>query len=64
MTTRIAMLCEPCHNTVHAHISEHELEAAYNTLEELSQHPEIAKFVNWVAKQPTDRRVAVKKPRA
>lgn len=63
MTTRIAMLCQPCHNTVHAHLSEQELEAAYNTLEDLAQHPEIAKFAAWVAKQASDRRIAVKKPR-
>jgi hypothetical protein len=63
MTTRIAMLCEPCHNTIHANLSEAELEAAYNTLEDLAQHPEIAKFVRWVRKQSSHRRIAVKKPR-
>lgn len=63
MTTRIAMLCQPCHSTVHATLSEAELEAAYNTLEDLAQHPEIAKFVNWVSRQKSDRRVTVKKPR-
>ena len=57
------MLCEPCHNTVHVHLSEHELEATYNTLEDLARQPEIAKFVSWVAKQSSNRRVAVKKPR-
>lgn len=64
MHTRIAMLCQPCHSTVHAHLSEAELEAAYNTLDALAQHPDIAKFVAWVKKQPTDRKVAVKRPRA
>lgn len=63
MHTRIAMLCQPCHSTVHAHLSEAELEATYNTIQALSQHPEIAKFVSWAKKQPTDRRIAVKRPR-
>ena len=63
MKDRIAMLCGPCHRTIHANLSEQELEAAYNTLEDLAQHPAISKFVSWVRKQPTDRRVAVKKPR-
>jgi hypothetical protein len=63
MKSRIAMLCRPCHSTVHATLSEQELEAAYNTLDALAQHPEIAKFVGWVSKQPVDRRVAVKRPR-
>lgn len=63
MNSRIAMLCRPCHSTVHAHLTEQQLEAAYNTLDALAQHPEIAKFVSWVGKQPVDRRVAVKRPR-
>lgn len=63
MTSRIAMLCQPCHSTVHATLSESELEAAYNTIEDLAQHPDIAKFVRWVRKQSPRRRVAVKKPR-
>jgi len=63
MTTRIAMLCKPCHSTVHATLSEQELEATYNTLNDLARHPEIAKFVKWVRKQKSDRRVTVKKPR-
>ena len=63
MRTRIAMLCRPCHSTVHATLSEQELEEAYNTLEALARHPEIAKFAAWVSKQPVDRRVAVKRPR-
>ena len=63
MKTRIAMLCRPCHSTVHAHLSEQELEDAYNTVETLAAHPEIAKFAAWVSKQPVDRRVAVKRPR-
>jgi hypothetical protein len=63
MHTRIAMLCQPCHSTVHATFSEAELEAAYHTIEALAQHPEIAKFVDWVRKQSPERRVAVKRPR-
>lgn len=63
MHTRIALLCQPCHATVHAHLTEAELEAAYNTVDALAQQPDIAKFVRWVRKQPTDRNVAVKPPR-
>ena len=61
MHTRIAMLCRPCHSTVHATLSEQELEQSFNTIESLAEHPEIAKFVGWVSKQTTDRRVSVKK---
>ncbi|MFN3167261.1 MAG: hypothetical protein ACE37H_09390 [Phycisphaeraceae bacterium] len=62
MRTRIALLCKPCHCTVHATLTEKELEDAFNTLDALAGHPEIARFVRWVRKQPTDRRVAVKRP--
>ena len=61
--TRIAMLCRPCHATVHATLTEKELEESFNTLNALAGHPEIARFVAWVRKQPVDRRVAIKKPR-
>ncbi|MFK7788643.1 MAG: hypothetical protein AB8C95_03990 [Phycisphaeraceae bacterium] len=63
LPTRIAMLCQPCHSTVHAHLSEQELEAAYNTLEALAGHPEIAKFAAWASKQSPRRRIAVKPPK-
>jgi len=62
--TRIAMLCRPCHSTVHATLSEKELEAVFNTIDALAQHPEIMKFVAWVRRQSIDRRVAIKRPRA
>jgi len=60
--TRIALLCRPCHSTVHAHLSEKELEQAYNTVPALAGHAEIARFVDWVKRQPVDRRVAIKRP--
>ena len=63
MHTRIALLCRPCHSTVHATLSEKELEDVFNTIDALKAHPEIAKFAGWVKKQPTDRRVAVKRPK-
>lgn len=60
---RTAMLCRPCHKQVHATISEPTLAAEFNTLDKLAGHPEIARFVDWVKKQPTDRRVAVRRTR-
>lgn len=64
MQTRIAMLCRPCHSTVHATLSEKKLEDAFNTLDTLAAHPDIARFVSWVRKQPVDRKVTVKRPKA
>lgn len=61
-TGSIAMLCRPCHSTVHATLSEKTLEQQYNTVEALAEHPEIARFVNWVCKQHPTRRIAVHRP--
>ena len=64
LTTRIAMLCRPCHSTVHATLSEKQLERDFNTLEALAQHPEIARFVAWARKQKPGRRIAVQRPKS
>jgi hypothetical protein len=61
-TGRIAMLCRPCHSTVHAQLSEKQLEQGYHTLDALADHPDIARFVAWVRKQRPGRRIAVRRP--
>lgn len=63
MRTRIAMLCRPCHSTVHATFTEQQLEQHYNTVQALAEHPELAKFIDWVRHQPTDRHIAIKPPK-
>lgn len=40
-----------CHVTIHKHLSEAELARSFNTIEKLRVHPEIAKFVRWVARK-------------
>ena len=54
-------LCAPCHKTVHAVISEKQLQRKYSTLESLKAHPDIAKFVAWVATRPHREGVYVDK---
>ncbi len=41
-----------CHRQIHALFSEAELETSYATVEALVAHPEMAKFITWVAKKP------------
>lgn len=53
-------LCRPCHGTIHATLSEKQLERDYPTLEALQAHPQIARFVEWVRKQDPHRRVQVR----
>lgn len=49
---RIAWLCRPCHNHIHSVLSEKEMERAFNTVEALRGHPEVARFVAWLADKP------------
>jgi hypothetical protein len=52
--------CKPCHNQVHALLTEKELEQSYYTIALLEGHPEMAAFLKWIRKQPGDRPVTVK----
>jgi ribosomal protein L34E len=56
VTHRIAWLCRPCHDHVHAVFTEKTLEREYNTLERLREAPAIARFVQWIADKPPDFR--------
>lgn len=59
---RVAWLCSACHRTVHAVLSEKELEAEYNRVERLAAHPEIARAVQFIRRQDPSRRIRVKAP--
>lgn len=56
VTHRIAWLCRPCHDHVHAVFTEKTLEREYNTLESLREDPAINRFVRWIADKPPDFR--------
>ena len=56
VTHRIAWLCRPCHDHVHAVFTEKTLEREYNTLESLREDPAITRFVRWIADKPPDFR--------
>ncbi|MEM1133414.1 MAG: HNH endonuclease [Pseudomonadota bacterium] len=43
-----------CHRTIHATFSNAELARHYATPEALRAHPDIARFVAWVAGKPPD----------
>jgi hypothetical protein len=63
LKSAIALLCRPCHATVHHHLSEQELAEAYPSVEALRSHPVIAKFARWAARQPVDRKITLRRPR-
>src|SRR5215813_740741 len=56
--TRIAWLCRPCHNHVHALFTEKTLEREFNTLESLLSHPDVGRFVEWIRTKPDGFRPA------
>ena len=60
--TRMADLCRPCHSFIHKVLTEKEMELAFNTIEALRAHPEIAKFAEWVSKRPAGLRVRSRPP--
>jgi 5-methylcytosine-specific restriction endonuclease McrA len=55
--TRLAMLCRACHKYVHRVLTEKELERWFNTIERLSDHPEVRKLIDWVRNKPAGLRV-------
>lgn len=55
-----AALCVPCHRMVHAVLSERDLAREHATVASLRAHPQIARFVKWISKQPLDRHVSVR----
>ena len=44
-------LCSDCHANIHRHINHLDLALHFQTTEALLAHPEVGKFVEWVAKQ-------------
>ena len=52
--SNIVVLHRPCHDKVHAVFTEAELARDYTSVSALLTHPEIDKFVTWIAKRPAD----------
>ena len=52
MQTRLLWVCRSCHHHIHRCISEKELANNYNNKERLLTHPDIQKFVAWIARRP------------
>lgn len=63
LSERIAMLCRSCHRFIHRTLSEAELASSFNTISDLQRHPEIAKFIGWIADKPAGLAVRSAKPR-
>lgn len=44
-------LCKDCHRQIHKFIPEKEMGRAYNTIEKLQAHEEVANFLQWLVKR-------------
>lgn len=47
-----ARIHQICHNEIHSALSEAELARRYNSFEALRAHPQLARFIAWVATKP------------
>lgn len=60
MKSEIAMICDACLNQINEIFTTQELSTHYFTVERLKEHPEMAKFINWVKKRPSGQNIRVK----
>ncbi|HJO34601.1 MAG: hypothetical protein SV108_04215 [Pseudomonadota bacterium] len=63
LRTHVLMLCSPCHRHVHAVLPERALGEHYSSREALLAHPDIARFVGWLAARPAELSPRVRRPR-
>ena len=54
-----ADLCSPCHKTLHRFFTNRTLAKELHTVESLRNDPEIARYLDWIRKQP-DRLIRVR----
>lgn len=52
-----------CHRAIHARLSNAELARAYGEAPALRAHPDIARFLAWVAARPPDFHAPTRKKR-
>ena len=48
------LLHQICHNEIHASLSEAEIARDFATVDALTRHPRLFKFIAWVAKRPPE----------
>jgi hypothetical protein len=53
-----------CHSAIHATASNKELARLYPNLGTLRQHPDIVRFLSWIAGKPADFHAPTRRPRS
>ena len=54
----VIMLCRPCHSAIHSFIDEKTMALKYNTLEKLSEHEKVQRWIPYISKQKVRLRSA------
>jgi hypothetical protein len=49
-----AMICRPCHSSLHRAITEKDLADQFHTIELLKGHESVKKFTNWIKGKPNN----------
>lgn len=52
-----------CHRKIHSLFSERELAVFFDTPGKLASHPEMARFIRWLAGKPPDFHKRTRKPK-
>ena len=56
-------ICEDCHRQIHALYTNEELALRLYTLDRLCKDEKINKYLNYVRKQPPNKKITIKKSR-
>jgi 5-methylcytosine-specific restriction endonuclease McrA len=51
-----------CHRAIHAAVTNKELARTYPTLDALHAHPDVARFLKWIAGKPPDFHAPTRRP--
>ena len=57
-------ICSACHRQIHSLFDNKYLAQELNTLEKLQNDPDLQKFLSWIKKQKTDKRIQVRSKKA
>jgi hypothetical protein len=57
-------ICSACHRQIHSLFDNKHLAQELNTLEKLKNDPDLQKFLSWIKKQKTDKRIQVRGKKA
>ena len=53
-------ICSACHKQIHSLFTNKELAEELNTIDKLQEQPQMKKFLQWVSKQNSNKRIRVR----